>query len=160
MRIALLADHPKFVPTVAAWHYAEWGHLDPAGSLESWTDGLAQRTCRDGIPTTLAALENEVPVGSASLVEHDMTTRPDLTPWLAGVYVLPAHRRRGVGSALVRRAMAVAADLAFETLYLYSRSAVALYRRLGWQVLDHECYEGREVAVMLARLDDSPGQAD
>jgi GNAT superfamily N-acetyltransferase len=154
MRIALLADHPEAVPTVAAWHYAEWGHLDPDASLKAWTAGLRQRTRRGGIPTTLVALENEMPVGSASLVEHDMTTRPDLMPWLAGVYVLPARRRRGIGSALVRRAMALAADLGFETLYLYSNSAVALYRQLGWQLLDYEHYEGREVAIMLARLND------
>jgi GNAT superfamily N-acetyltransferase len=160
VRIELLADHPHAVPEVAAWHYAEWGHLDPAGSLNSWTKGLRQRTRREGIPTTLLALDDEMPVGSASLVQHDMSTRADLTPWLAGVYVLPAYRRRGIGGALVRRAMGLAADLNFETLYLYSRSAMVFYRRLGWRVFDFEHYEGRKVAVMCARLDDGPGEPD
>lgn len=44
MRIENVADHPAFVELIARWHWDEWGHADPGGSLQSWTAGLARRT--------------------------------------------------------------------------------------------------------------------
>jgi hypothetical protein len=41
--------------------------------------------------------------GSAMLIAHDMDTRMELSPWLAGVFVAPKRRGCGVGAALVRR---------------------------------------------------------
>ena len=32
-----LSNYPQAVPTVAEWHFREWGHTDPGGSLEAWT---------------------------------------------------------------------------------------------------------------------------
>jgi hypothetical protein len=34
LKIEYLADHPEFVPTLAAWHRREWGHLRPDETLE------------------------------------------------------------------------------------------------------------------------------
>ena len=90
------------------------------------------------------------------MVEHDMSTRLDLTPWLAGVFVLPEHRGRGVGERLVAHAMSWAAAQRVETLHLYTRDAVALYQKLGWLESGREFYEGREVQLMVFH----PGRAD
>lgn len=143
-----IAEHLELVSTIARWHWDEWGHHDPAGSLESWTAALAQRTNAAGIPTTFVALENNAPIGSTCLVEHDMLTRRDLTPWLAGVFVLPEHRRRGVGSALVTHAVEKAAAFGIERLFLYTNGAEPLYAKLGWREREHEFYEGRTVTIM------------
>jgi len=105
MHLESIADHLDLVDLIARWHFAEWGHLDPSSTLEAWTEGLRQRTHRDEIPTTYVALEADELLGSVTLVEHDMLTRPELSPWVAGVYVAPAHRHRGIGSALVRYAV-------------------------------------------------------
>jgi GNAT superfamily N-acetyltransferase len=150
--VVSIAAHIDLVPVIARWHHEEWGHLDPAGSLQSWTDGLAERTCLERIPTTFVALEGSDPVGSAALVEHDMETRPDLTPWLAGVFVLPSHRHRGIASRLVSHAMSKARKFGVETLYLYTRSAAPLYSKLGWRSIGREHYEGRWVTLMSAVL--------
>lgn len=91
--IELLADHPDLVPVLARWHRDEWGQFVPGGSLEAWTRGLAGRAHRDRIPMTLVALVNGHPAGSSSLVQYDLHTRRDLTPWLAGVYVSPRTAR-------------------------------------------------------------------
>jgi predicted N-acetyltransferase YhbS len=150
MRIEPLAEHAAFVPVVAAWHFGEWGHADPAGTVESWTAALAERTRRDGVPCTYVAVEGGVPVGSAALVDADMDTHPEMTPWLAGVYVVPEWRGRGVGTALVRRAAARAAELGLRHLYLYS-TRPGFYARLGWRALGTEPHEGEVVTLM--RLD-------
>lgn len=150
LEIATIADH---LPTVARWHFDEWGDLDPKGSLASWTAGLRERTYRDRIPTTFVALYDSIPVGSLVLVDHDMDTRRDLTPWLAGLFVVPSHRGRGMGSALVRHAIAKAQEFGVAMLYLYyTRDAEALYRHLGWSPLAREFYKGRWVTIMSVRL--------
>jgi hypothetical protein len=48
----------------AQWHWSEWGHTDPGGSLESWTAGLAAQAGADQIPGTLLALADGAPVGA------------------------------------------------------------------------------------------------
>ncbi len=133
---------------IAQWHWGEWGHLDPSGSLESWTAGLELRTNRDSVPTTLVALTADTLAGSVTLVEHDMDTRRDLSPWLAGLFVHPDYRRQGVGSALTIAATEKAGSLGIPMLYLYTRSAPRLYKRLGWTAATTEHYEGRDVTIM------------
>ena len=88
-RIESISDHLDLVPTIASWHWKEWGHADPKGTLERWTEGLRQRTKPDAIPTTYVAFsKRNEPIGSVVLVENDMSTHPELTPWLAGLFVL------------------------------------------------------------------------
>ena len=147
--IESIADYPHLVPTIAHWHWHEWGYCDPAGSLESWTVGLQERTFKDEIPTTYIALDDHLPVGSVTLVAHDMDTYTDLSPWLAGLYVIPTYRRRGIGSMLVQNAIQTTAKLGIPKLYLYTHTADSLYRRLGWQAIGNEYYEGQFVTMMV-----------
>ncbi len=152
LRIESIADHLDLIPKLAEWHYREWGHLDPFGSLESWTEGLRLRAGRDRIPMTYIALRGTQLLGSAALVDNDMRTRPDLWPWLAGVYVQEPCRGQGIGSALVRQVMRKAAEMGIERLYLYTHSARPFYEKLGWECLAEVDYEGREVVVMAVEL--------
>jgi GNAT superfamily N-acetyltransferase len=151
-QIALLVDYPELIPRLAKWRWDEWGHLDPEGSLDEWTERLTKRVHRDCIPLTVIALEDEQPVGMASLVQYDMDTRKDLSPWLAGLLVVPAFRKRGHGSALVVAIEACARDRGLDTLYLYTNSAQELYIKLGWKEINREAYRGREVVIMQKAL--------
>jgi len=38
-----LSQHPDAVPLAAEWHFREWGHTDPGGSLEAWTASLGHQ---------------------------------------------------------------------------------------------------------------------
>jgi GNAT superfamily N-acetyltransferase len=84
------------------------------------------------------------------LAAEDLDSRRDLTPWLAGVFVLPEYRRRGHASALVRHVEGVAREGGFGTLWLYTSSAAGLYARLGWAMagFEREWQRGVEVALM------------
>lgn len=110
-----LSNYPEAVPTVAEWHFREWGHTDPGGPLEAWTAGMAQQADAIEPPGTLIAVVDGAPVGVVCLVEKDMPgCRPaaGLTAWLKGLYVTPSARRQGVGATLVRRCEAWALPLA------------------------------------------------
>ena len=153
MQIEYLADHPHHIPRLAALHHEQWAYLRPDTTLEERTRRLTAACGRGNVPTVIVALdENRALLGSAMLIASDMATRPDLTPWLAGVYVVASQRGRGVGSALVSHIESEAASLGVSRLYLYTPDAVDFYLRLGWTVDEHCEYLGHEIAVMSKRL--------
>jgi N-acetylglutamate synthase-like GNAT family acetyltransferase len=151
MRIEYLADRPEALPTLARWKHAEWGHLRPGDTVEKRQARLAEMSKRDGIPLTVVALEDDEVLGSASLIENDMETRMELTPWLAGVYVGETYRRRGIGAELVRRIMSDAGKLKIPLLYLYTVHSERFYADLGWTFLERTSYLEQSVAIMTYR---------
>jgi GNAT superfamily N-acetyltransferase len=152
LRIELLADHPQHVETLARWHCEEDGRVGDGEWLEFWRDHLRRESGRDRIPVAFVALDGGLPVGHVSLVEHNMSSHPELSPWLAGTLVHPSRRGAGVGAALVERAVGRAAELGIPRLYLYTERARALYERLGWAPLWDEVYECEPVTVMTLDL--------
>src|SRR5215469_8175016 len=95
-----LSSHPNALPVAAEWHFREWGHTDPGGSLEAWTAGMARQAGADQVPGTLIALADRTPVAVVCLVGQDMPgyrAAIGLTPWIKGLYVIPSARRQGVG---------------------------------------------------------------
>jgi predicted N-acetyltransferase YhbS len=149
MRIESLANHSAHANQIGEWHWEEWGHADPGGSKESWIEGIAGRNNAESIPMTLVALSDGGELlGSVSLVECDMETHPELSPWLAGLYVDPKSRNSKVGSTLTTHAFEAAINTGIERLYLYTSKARELYERLGWVSIGVEYYEGEDVTIM------------
>jgi GNAT superfamily N-acetyltransferase len=148
MLIDYLADHLEFVHTLAQWHHKEWAYLRPGDSLGARETRLREACGHEEIPTIFVALSDNTLLGSAMLIDHDMDTRMELSPWLAGVFVAPDHRRQGIGSALVRRVVECATTLGVSRLYLYTPSAERLYSQLGWSPLERTNYRGANVMVM------------
>lgn len=152
MRIEFLADHPELLSTLAEWHHAEWGFLHPGSNLGDRAEMIRTELQRGTLPFALVAIEDDQLVGSASVVHHDMDRHLEWTPWLASVFVHAAHRRRGVGSALVQRAVAEARSLGHYELYLFTFDQARFYARLGWRELLREEYRGVNVTIMTIRL--------
>jgi N-acetylglutamate synthase-like GNAT family acetyltransferase len=148
VRIEHLARHSHTILTLASWIRDEWGHSFLEAAFEELIADLKCRTTPHTIPETFVALEGDRLVGTASLVEHDMSTRLGLSPWLSAVYVPAEFRNRGIGSTLVRRAMQEAAILGVEQIYLFTPDKVSFYTRLGWTILEHTAYHGQDVVVM------------
>jgi predicted N-acetyltransferase YhbS len=146
--IELLADHLEHIETLARWHGEEDGRAGDRESLEFWRRQLRAECGRDRIPLAFVAIDGKEPVGHVSLVEHNMTSHPELSPWLAGTLVQPTRRGGGIGTALVEHAVSRAAELGVTTLYLYTESARDLYERLGWRHVWDEVYEAEPVAVL------------
>ncbi len=128
---ASLLERPDLIAVAAGWGFAQWPGL---------YDSLAQAEARAaacnailGPDQCFVLLEDGVPVAMAALVVSDLEERPELTPWLAGVYVHPPFRGRGHAVRVVRRVEEAARQAGCPTLWLYTRTAAGLYRGLGWQ---------------------------
>lgn len=148
MTIEYLADHPEALSLLAEWQHEEWGHLREGDTAAKRMARLQGYSNRDRIPLTVVALEGGDVLGSASLIPHDMETRMELTPWLAGVFVSPAHRRKGIGAELVRRIMLEAGKLKVPLLYLYTVHSEKFYAGLGWTLQERTAYREHDVVIM------------
>lgn len=156
LQIADLSQHPKHIPLLAAWHQAEWGHLNPGSTAHARAERLRLHSTQPGIPVTFIAIEHEILLGSASLVANDLTTHPHLTPFLASVYVAPTHRGRGIASALVKHAMIMAGNFGETTVYLITPNQQRLYARLGWEELEQVRYRGEPLSLMAVTCTPKP----
>tara|TARA_B100000315_G_scaffold250518_1_gene283479 strand:- start:1608 stop:2066 length:459 start_codon:yes stop_codon:yes gene_type:complete len=152
MRIDYLVAHPDFIPILSQWHHEQWSYLNPSRTVEDRIKEFKQETTGKEIPITFVAMSENVLLGSASILAHDMDTRMDLSPWLASVYVAPLHREHGIGSALVRRTVEEAKKLEVETLYLFTPDKEKFYRRLGWSVLEVTDYRGENNVIMTLQI--------
>lgn len=131
LEIAYLADFPEHIPTCTSWIYGMWGSQSGGAyerTLQKMTDGAG----KDSIPITLIAFNDKKPAGTVSLWANDASI-PDLTPWMAAVYVHPFHRGLKISLALVDRLIDEARRLNFKEIYLYTGNAQDLYRKFGWE---------------------------
>jgi predicted N-acetyltransferase YhbS len=143
-QIAHLFEHPQHVGCVAQWIYDEFWADKTVHSPSSLAGLLRQAVEPHAIPLSLLALIDGVPAGTVNLIENDDDKRAHLRPWLAALYVVPAYRHRGIGSALVRELLHAAAGLGIETLYLGTDNP-GFYTALG--ATTHEQVD-RNFAIM------------
>src|SRR5436305_15294288 len=104
MQIASLIDHIEQLPRLAKLHHDEWSQVSRFTTVDEHIRKLESRISKDAIPATNILLIDGAVAGSVSLLDQDDidNVRPDLSPWLASLYVEPRHRRHGYRSALVR----------------------------------------------------------
>jgi N-acetylglutamate synthase-like GNAT family acetyltransferase len=149
MDIRHLPGDPTLVRTISGWHQAEWGHLSTRTTEDRIAEFAEHGTA---VPQTQVAFLDGRPAGTASLLVHDMDILPELTPWLASVYVLPELRRRGIGTRLVKAIAAEAGRLAIPALYLFTEDRAGFYAAMGWETLEERAYHGEQVTIMKLEL--------
>lgn len=148
MRIAPLVERPDLAAQVAAWGFAEWGHLNPGETLAQRVIRIHGKMNVDRVPIAFVALDDDGGiVGTASLIFDDLEGDPR-NPWLASVYVPPEQRKKGVASALVRTVEDAARRLGYTQLYLFTSTAPKLYADLGWHPLEQRDYRGDHIQIM------------
>ncbi len=134
------------VPAVAAWLHAQWwqagGH-----SLDA-TAAFLRKATGPAAPCALVAERDGVPLGTATFDTDDLPARPDLSPWLASVFVTSAARRQGVATALVKAVEAMAATQGVRRLWLFTPDQAPFYAARGWVRAGVEKYRGSPVVLM------------
>ncbi len=137
LRLRHLTDVPDAVPVLVRWFVEEWEpYYGPDGPGDAEVDLRAAKT-RDDLPICLVAVDDGGDVlGTAALKANSIPSHAHLTPWLGAVLVAPAHRRTGVGTALIGGIEEEARRLGFERIYVATDTAVAIIERRGWRMFD------------------------
>lgn len=133
--IHYLANHTHHVHTCATWEHQEWG----MGGGRTMDDALASYTGsrRDRLPLTLLACgANDDLLGMVSLWASDCPLRPDITPWVASLYVAPNGRGQGIGTYLFERIQEEARRLGITRLHLMTQHSDAVYAAQGWKIFE------------------------
>jgi N-acetylglutamate synthase-like GNAT family acetyltransferase len=152
MDIDYLANHKDVIPTLAQWSHHQWGYLYPERTLADVQHSISERTNKNKIPLALIALEGSEPLGTVCLKIHDMDTRRDLTPWLAGLYVEASRRGEGIGRRLVAAIEEKAKEMGIKKLFLFTPESEGFYLKLGWDVLERVEYQGHPATIMSKEL--------
>ena len=146
--IVSTADRPELAEITARWRWEAFFRKHG----RSFEDVLAaaQRTAAGAqvMPRTFVLLADNAPIGTASLVAHDLDERPDLTPWLAGVFVTPAFRGQGHAARLITAVEDAAVGAAFPVLWLYTNTAARVYARAGWEHVETVQHNEKPYSVM------------
>lgn len=145
--IVSTSDRPDLVPVIAGWLWDEFWRAD-GHSLEDTFDAVTASVTARPMPRTFILLVDGEPAGTASLAAHDLPERPDLTPWLAGVFVEARSRGRGYAARLVAAVEQEALAASIPTLWLYTHSAERIYARAGWRTVETVEHRGKPFALM------------
>ena len=136
LEIYPLSEKPEYAPTCAAWSFGSWGcHLEEASLQKSLTGYKERSENADKIPLTWIAILNKKVTGMVSLVINDHPDHPELSPWLASMFVHPEFRKKGYASQLIQKLHAEAKNLNYKKLYLFTPDAEKLYEKNGWKII-------------------------
>ncbi len=146
--IVSTAERPDLVPITARWRWEAFFRAS-GRPFESVLEAAQGTAATAGLmPRTLVLLADGAPVGTASLTAHDLDERPDLTPWLAGVFVVPHARGQGHAGRLIAAVEQVARTGSIAALWLYTNTAEPIYARAGWQTIETIQHNGKPFALM------------
>ena len=120
IEIVNLRDCPEHLEELGRWHHEQWAELNPGLTLKRRFFRMKAYLNSDFIPTSWLAFSEGKAVGSAAVVNNDMDIRPEYSPWLASVFVLPGYRGRGIGTLLIRHAMKHSAEAGEWPVYLFT----------------------------------------
>ena len=151
IRTFALQPGMKEVATCAQWRVDAFAGVIGA-SFDDELASLERFIIEQGDQAALVATRDGHAAGTCLLVRAEIEPLHDVTPWLAGLYVAPEHRRHGIGEMLVRAIEIEARDRGHKKLHLYTTGAVRFYERLGWTVRDHVDWLGYPTSLMVREL--------
>lgn len=122
----------------------QWpGWYGPGGKGCARADLQAYANPDGVLPVGVIALDAaSSPLGVAALRATSIDSHAHLGPWAAAGFVLPAHRRQGIGAALLSGLAGEAARLGYLELFCATATAVSLLQREGWTQLDTVQHDG------------------
>ena len=134
--ISDLRQQPQFFDCVADRIWRAW--WEPNGyPLDTITGRLKENMRDTAIPLALVAHDGGSFLGTASLIGSDLDERPELTPWVAAVWVEEIARGHGIGAGLVDAAAGASFALGYPRTYLCARARMTrFYEGLGWTLIE------------------------
>lgn len=143
------------IPRLAKIYFDTWGYINSDETLAEITAHLAEANTSytDAMPETFLAVESGLLLGAATL-QGRTRLFPDLgrTPWLAGVYVEPEQRSRGIASLLIREVEKAATAAGYEAIYLCTHDREAYYERLDYKTMEARDFREQKTFIMAKSL--------
>ena len=152
MLIKNLKDSLEDFDKISECHQEEWAHLNDKETLEGRKERMQPYLSDKFIPSMYVAKEENELIGTAAIIECDLDTRSDLTPWMASIYVLPNHRKKGYSKVLVKHIMEQAKLNGIKKMYLYTEDADQIYAKLGWKIICKDQCHGNDIVIMETNL--------
>lgn len=101
---------------------------------------------------SLIATFDGVPAGTCLLTPKELEPCHPVSPWLAGLYVVPEFRRRGIGKTLIRAIEDQARQRGNSRVYLYADDTVEYYEKLHWRIVEQTIWKDYPMALMARDL--------
>ncbi|NEW92038.1 GNAT family N-acetyltransferase [Rhodopseudomonas sp. BR0M22] len=148
-----LVDRPDLVTTIAALQFAHWGALTGHDTELDYENFLKKAARSTRLPSVLVARRGPIYMGSVNLLASEMTIRPELSPWMAQLFVVESARGHGIGIRLIRALTTRAVELGFRRVHLFTSGTLpTYYAALGWKPIEEVEYLGRMRTVMAIEL--------
>jgi GNAT superfamily N-acetyltransferase len=151
IEIFVLGPSSPEISTRAEWRVEAFGDVLETG-VEAEKKSLEAFTSDQSGQAALVAKLDGVLAGTCLLVRSELEPCHPVSPWLAGLYVAPEHRRQGIGRALIESIEDHARRRGNRRLYLYTDTATHYYERLGWTGVDQLDWRGFLTTLMAREL--------
>lgn len=136
MKIVDLNEALELKPIVAnrIWQ-AFWR---PYGAVLSDVETALDDVLAGGaFPFSLVATDGGQFTGTVTAIVSDLAARPQLSPWIAALWVEPDRRGAGIAAALTDAAAAKLFEQGMSPIYLCAKPPMlAFYERLGWSLIE------------------------
>lgn len=105
-------------------------------------------TSKNGLPLTFLLLKQGVLIGFYQLIGQELvTTRKDLSPWIAPLFINKHERGNAFGSLLLEHARKFAGQLGYEKVYL-ATDHILFYEKYGFREIGLDNFEwGRPTKI-------------
>ncbi len=144
------AERPELLPLVAHWLHEAF-YREAGFSYEGTLAEISRPTAAIGPPQYFVLLRDEQPVGTATLDDADLDERPELTPWLANVVVVPEARGQGHVHRLIGAVEAACRVAGVATVWLHTQTAERVYARGGWVTVETVDRVGKSAVTLMRR---------
>ncbi len=148
MKVSFLADHREALPILMDWYRSEWEPYYGVNGPGNAQADLESRCNYEKIPIGLVAMEGDQVCGTIAL---DQDAATNLTPSIVGLLVGRTHRRKGIGTALIKSAETLARQLGHKHVYMSTTAPGDLLERRGWRKLKEVVFLNGELGLIYAR---------
>ena len=135
IKIALLADYPDVIPTLAQWFRHQWPDYYAERTFADIAQDFDVELNLNSLPLRLVAFADGQVVATVSLREQALKDLPEYTPGLGGLFVVEGYRNLGIATELVKAGMDVARQQGYKSLYAGTVAARGILEHLGWKLV-------------------------
>lgn len=156
LQISPIHEVDNAIQFLAPFHHQEWRHLNPKDySIAQRVNDYKKATSQHKLPLMLVAHQDSECFGSVRLIDNDLSSHPELSPWLASLYVLKEYRYQKISSQLIDALISQAKSLGVKLIYLYTEHQSDYYQKRGWKVLTKEIHQEKPITIMYYKINPS-----